>query len=283
MAKKGYRDDSRNSFVGNGTLDSVIIASLSTTDKGMIYLASDLGQTAGEDARKRIDKQTVTFASDGGTDAGLLTLKRYCVDEVGDALASGVTVTIDGTDYTTGAGGVISHALDLEDLTVKDLLDQINALPGFVAEIGDALTTTTLDGDDIIVDMAETNIPQVSGVGEKLEILKNDVSATNVAYLRIGLPTRKDRDPLQLLQIRGSITDNTDATLQLLRDDEGEYVSDGSHQEEYEAFAPATSLTEHLDENVLEGQTIRGPVVLKVAATAITGASYKVKYRQALV
>jgi len=272
------RDTSRNSFVGNGKLNAVLTAALDDSDKPLIYINSDLGQLAGEDARKRIDKQTVAC-----TTAGQVTLKRYMVDETGAALASGVVCGIDGTDYTTGSGGVITDTLAIATYaTVQAMLDGINALPGYKALIGDALTTTPLATGKHVA-LTETNIPHIGM--EALGICTNDASASEVVYLRIGLPTRKDRDPIQLLQVRGKITAVAGGSVTLYGDDQDDYVSDGSHLIEYDAWTPATNntLEEFMGDNILEAADLRGPIVLKVAATAIDGADFHVKYRQALV
>jgi hypothetical protein len=269
------RNDQRNSFVGNGSLPSVINARLNTTDLPLIYINSDLGQLSGEDPRKRIDKQTVTV-----TTAGQVTLTRYMQDEVGDALASGVVVEIEGTEYTTATGGKIAHVLAIATFAnVQLMLDGINALPGFIAVIGDALTTTPLATGKHIA-LTEINIPFIGM--EPLGICDNDVSATNIAYKRIGLPTRKDRDPLQLLQIRGKITSATGGLIQVIGDEQDDYVLGGAHQEVYEEYTPSTSLTAHLTDTILDAQTLRGAITLVVSATAITGADYSLKYKQAL-
>lgn len=271
----GHQDNSRNSFAGNGTLSAIITAALNVTDKPLIYLNSNLGQLAGEDARLRIASQEVAV-----TTAGQVTLTRQFVDETNTNLTAATVVDIGGTSYTTGATGIVTHTLAIATYaTVQAMLDGINALPGFFAEIGDALTTTPLATGKHIA-LTKVVIPEIGF--EPIGICDNDVSATNVAYLRIGLPTRKDRDPLQLLQIRGLITSATGGLIQLLSDDQADYVSDGSHQQVYEEYTPATSLTAHLTDTVLDGQTLRGPVVLKVSATAITGAAYSIKYKQAL-
>ena len=278
----GQRDDSRNSFAGNGKLDAIQMATLDTTDAAMIYINSDIGQSAGEDARKRVHRRTARFVKDGGTDAGLLTLKTFVYDETNTILTGTETVTIGGIEYTATSGIITHTAIDLADMTVQGMLDTINAIPGFIAEIGDALTTTSLDADDVCVEVdADTVIPPIGSPA--LGILTNDVSVSNAVYKRIGLPTRTDRDPLQLLQVRGDIDVMTGGVVEVIRDDQAEYVSDGSHLETYESWVAVAAQTEYLSDNVLEGQTIRGPVVLKVSATSITGAAFSLKYRQALV
>lgn len=274
----GLRSDKRNSFVGNGKLSAVLTAALNTDDKALIYINSDLGQLAGEDARKHIDKQTVA-----STTAGAVTLKRYMKDETGTALASGVVVEIEGTEYTCGAGGVITHTLAIATYaTVQAMIDAINALPGFIATIGDALTTTPLATDKHVA-VTEANIPFIGF--DPIGAVLNDVSATNVAYLRLGIPTRKDRGPIQLIQVRGLITAVAGGAVTLQRDDQDEYVSDGSHLEEYDAWTPAADATleKFVDNTVIDAADYRGPMVLKVAATDITGASFHIQYRQALV
>ena len=202
------------------------------------------------------------------------------MDETNTVLDPGVVVDIDGTEYTTGAGGVISHAINgAAYTTLHDLIDAINALPGFIAKIGDALTTHDTGTDDFI-DVAETVVTDANI--RMLKTLFRDISEDNIAYVRIGLPQKQDMAPIQLMQIRGLITNATGATGEIIKDNMVDYKSDGSHQVVYEAFTPDTSLTNHLDDNVLEAQDVQGSIVLKVYATSATGAAYSVKYRQSL-
>ena len=274
----GYQDNSRNSFVGSGKLDAIQIATLDDSDAAMIYILADMGQLAGEDPRKRIDKQTVESDT-----AGSVTLKRYMQDETGTALASGVTVDIGGTTYTCGAGGVITHSLPRATYTdVQLMLDAINALPGFIATIGDATSSALLTiGSHVAV--AAANIPFIGAAA--LGICTNDASERETVYKRIGLPTRKDRGPLQLIGLRGKITLVAGGTITIYGDEQDDYVAAGSHLVEYDQFVPAVDATleEFIGDNVLEGATLRGPLVLVAAATAIDGADFKLKYRQALV
>lgn len=274
----GYQDNSRNSFVGNGQLDAIQVAKLTDSDAAMIYIISDMGQLAGEDPRKRIDKQTVATDT-----AGSVTLKRYMKDETGTALDSGVTVEIGGTEYTTGSGGVITHTLARATYTdVQLMLDAINDLPGFIATIGDA-TCSALLSIGAHVAVAEANIPFIGS--DPLGICHNDASARETVYKRIGLPTRKDRTPLQLIQIRGKITAVAGGSLTLYGDEQDDYVAGGSHLIEYDSWVPETNATleEFMGDNVLDASNLRGPLVLVASATAIDGADFTIKYKQALV
>lgn len=279
-----YRTDKRNSMVGNGRVDAIQIATLGFSDTlhPIMSIGSDLGHLPGEDTRKRIVKQTITIAPTGGTGSKLLvTLKRYCQDETGSALASGVVVNVGGTEYTTGAGGVISHALNgATYTTLHDLIGAINALPGFVARIGDALTTQVTDSDNFIA-LAETGLPEVQI--SMLSTLYRDVSEDTYAMVRIGLPRKYDNDPLQLLAVRGTTAGVTAGTVKVIRDDMEEYVADASHQEVYEQWTSAAAQTEYLDDNVLEGATIRGSIVVQVYASDLTAVALQIKYRQGLV
>lgn len=276
-------DTERNtSFVGNGQLGTIQTAAMTIGDTvhPIISIGSLYDMFAGEDPRKRISKQTITIAPTGSSSKLLITLKRYVVDETNAAVASGTSVVIDGTTYTTGAGGVISHTIaGATYTTLHDLIDAINALPGFVCYIGDALTTHSTDSDDFIA-LTETVVPDAT-IG-LLDTLYRDVSEDDVAYVRIGLPRKFDMAPMTLVGISGKITDNTGATGQLITDNMDEYVSDGSHQEVCEEFTPATSLTQHVDDDLQGAASYRGSWVLKVAADDAAGASYKVRYQQVL-
>ena len=74
------RDNSRNSFVGNGRVDAVQtaqIVSLADDTMPTIAIGSDLGPIAGEVYGKRISKQSITVDADGSGGELLITLKRY--------------------------------------------------------------------------------------------------------------------------------------------------------------------------------------------------------------
>jgi len=279
------RTDARNSFVGNGQLNALQVATMGLGDTlhPTLAIASDLAQRAGENPRKRVSKQTITVAPTGGTGSKLLvTLKRYCVDEKGAALADTTVVTIDGVDYTCGSGGIISHTLNGADYTtLHDLVAAINALPGFVAHVLHALSTHTTDSDNFIA--ASEQAVKDAQIGYT-ETLYRDVSEDVTAFLRIGIPRPFDRAPLQLVEIRGAVTGATAGTVQLIKDDDAAYQSGGGHQVEYNKFTlVATTLTQYLGDNVLDAATIHGPVVLKVYASDLSACSFAVKYRQALV
>lgn len=276
-------DAERNtSFVGNGQLGTIQSARMTIGDTvhPIISIGSEIGGFAGEDPRKRISKQTITIDADGSSSKLLITLKRYVVDQTNAAVASGVTVTIDGIDYTTGSGGIISHTIAGASYnTLHDVLAAINALPGFIAFIGDALTTHNTNTNDFI-DLAETVVPE--GVNGLLNTLYRDVSEDDIAYLRIGLPRKYDMAPIQVVGLSGLITSATGAAGYLIVDNDSEYMSDASHQETVFQFTPATSLTDHIADNVLEAADYRGSLVLKVSATNATGSNYLLKYRQVL-
>lgn len=281
-------DTERNvSFIGNGHLGVAQSASMTIGDTvhPIISIGSELNMFAGEDLRKQIRRQTIEVDANGGTSSKLkIVLRRYVVDQYGEPLASGVTVKIGGNEYTTGNGGVITHTLNGETYTtLHDMIDAINALPGFVCYIGDALTTHKMDADDFI-DLEETNIP--SATTDLLDTLYRDVSEDDIAYVRIGLPRKYDLAPIQIIHIGGSITNAAGAKGQLITDNMDEYKSDASHQDVCVSFTPiaaaTAAYTPHVNDGRQDAIEYRGSLVLKVSATDAAGASYKVIYRQVL-
>lgn len=276
------RSDSRNSMVGNGKVDAIQIASLGFSDTlhPLMYIGSDLGALPGEDTRKRIKKQTMAISTAGAGTTLRVVLTRYMVDETGSALAASVVCNIDGTEYTTTTGGKIVHNIDgATYTTLHDLIVAINALPGFVARIGDALTTYSMATNDFVA-VSETDLNEAQ-ISLKPTLFR-DVSEIYVASIRVGLPRKWDNDPLQLLGISGTLTGVTAGTVKVIRDDMNEYVAGGAHQEVYETWTAAAAQTAYLDDNVLEGATIRGSVVIQVASTDLSAANISIKYRQGL-
>jgi len=277
-----YQDKSTIDYIGSGNLNAVIPETLGFGDavNACINLAADIGPMMGENPKKATKKQTFQFDNDGGTSELRLIVRRYMVDETGAALASGTVVSIGGTDYTCGASGVITHNIDGNTYdTLHDFVAAINALPGFVASVLHALTTQDTGNNDYI-DVAETVLPTAQSGG--VDTLFRDVSETFMTCLRVGLPRPGDRNPLQLLSISGTSTNVTNGTLKLIFDNDADYVADASHQKRLVSETLLAAQTAYLDDNVLEGQTIRGSVVLEVKSDNLTACEMDIHYRQAL-
>ena len=282
LDRKGHEDRRQHDYIGNGNLDAIQMAPLGFGDDvgASINLASDIGPLPGEDAKKAIKKQTFAIDNDGGTSELRLILTRYMIDETGAALASGIVVTIGGVDYTTTTGGKIVHNIDGNTYDkLHDFVAAINVFPGFVASVLHALTTQDTGNDDYI-DVAETVLNDASAGGT--DTLFRDASETPLTVLRLGIPRPSDAGPMQLMEVKGLATGVTNGTIRLIRDDDREYVSDGSHFETYLADTLVAARTSYLDENILEAATIRGPVVLIIESDDLTAADYAIKYRQAL-
>lgn len=275
-------------YIGSGNLNAIIPETLGFGDdvSACINLASDIGPIMGEDPKKATKKQAFQIDNNGDNSELQLLLTRYMVDETGAPLANGVTVSIDGTDYTTenntagSVAGCIIHEINGNTYdTLHDFVAAINAFPGFVASVLHALTTQDTGNDDYI-DVDETVLPNAQSGG--VDTLFRDVSETFTTCLRIGLPRPGDRNPLQLLSIKGTTTDVTAGTLRLIFDNDADYVADASHQKRLVSETLAAAQTSYLDDNVLEGQTIRGSVVLEVKSSDLTACSMDIHYRQAL-
>ena len=287
-----YQDKSTLDYIGSGNLNAIIPETLSFGDdvSACINLASDIGPMMGEDPKKATKKLTYEIDNDGGTSELRLILRRYVVDETGAALATSAAtgssvsdtggMVIDGVRYSIGSGGVITHNIDGNTYdTLHDFVVAINALPGFVASVLHALTTQDTGNNDYI-DVDETVLPNAQSGGA--DTLFRDVSETFTMCLRIGLPRPGDRNPLQLLSIKGTSAGVTNGTLKLIFDNDADYVADASHQKNYVSETLAAAQTSYLDNNVLEGQTIRGSVVLEVKSDDLTACNMNIHYRQAL-
>ncbi len=273
------RNDRNENLIGSGNLKAAIVETLALGDNNCINIGSSFNSYPSADPRKQIKKQTIQIDNDGGSSELRIILRRYVYDADGDILTGTKTVTIDGTDYTA-TSGVITHNIDGNTYdTLHDLVAAINALPGFVATITDALTTLDT-GTDAFIDVAEVAIPSVKNGG--MDTLANDVSETAIVYKRIGLPRVRDKNPLQLLEIRGSSTGITNGTVQLIRDNDDEYVAGGAHQEVYVDKTLVAAQTHYVDRTVENGDIIRGSVVLKVESDNLSAADFAVKFRQAL-
>lgn len=275
----------RNSFRGGGDLGAIQSETMGFSDTlhPILSIGSDLGSFPGEDPRKRILYQDYYVDPDGNDSSTLrLVLRRYIVDETGTAVTSD-TITINETEYTTDSSGYVIHNIDGDTYdTLHDFIDAINALPGFVCYIGDALTTHDMDTANFI-EVAVGNAVKLPPIqGGATDALYRDVSEDQTAYVRIGAPRKVDMAPLQLIGLSGYANTASSAGL-LVTDNMCEYNSDGTHIKTIKSFTPATSNTEIVDDDILHAGTHRGSWVLKVSATSgLTDASYLVQYRNKL-
>ena len=273
-----YRNDKNENMVGSGQLRAAIVEKLDTVGNACINIGSDCASYPGADPTKQIVRQSIIIDNDGESGELLITLKRYFVDGQGSALASGVEIKMGDETYTTGSGGVVSHTFAGNTYNVlHDLIEAMNKLPGFVVTIRDALSTLDTGTDDF-VDVAETTVPAIQHGGMDTLV----TTGTFTAVKRIGLPRPEDKNPLQLLEIRGKATGTTSGTLKLIRDNDAEYKSDASHQEEYVGKVLASAETQYIDRDVTNGDIIRGSVVLVASSNNLSAVDLAVKFRQAI-
>lgn len=275
----------RNSFRGGGDLGAIQSETMGFSDTlhPILSIGSDLGSFPGEDPRKRILFQDFYVDPDGNeSDTLRLVLRRYVVDETGTAVTSD-TITINETEYPTDSSGYVLHNIDGDIYdTLHDFIDAINALPGFVCYIGDALTTHDMNTTSFIEVAVGSAVKLPPIQGGATDALYRDVSADQTAYVRIGAPRKVDMAPLQLIGLSGYANTASSAGL-LVTDNMCEYKSDGTHIKTIKSFKPATSNTEIVDDDILHAGTHRGSWVLKVSATSgLTAASYLVQYRNKL-
>lgn len=177
------------------------------------------------------------------------------------------------TDPGVGAGAVDSSPTHTQCATLLDMVEALNAIPGVDAYCNHALTSLSLDSANFIdVAVANGNIPSHNFI----KIGLRDFSAAFATSMRIGVPEVRDSGRMKLLRITGTSTGNTNGTVKLYRDAEGD-----ASPVELLSFAQATAQTEYVNYNMDEAPVYRGPLVLVVASDDLSACDIKVHTVQA--
>jgi len=270
--------------LGSGRLDAVQglgPATLTDTTGACLFLQWMNTSVRGDKQDVQRKQATVTIDADGATDSKLLiTLTIERQNFLGDAIAdltyviSGAAAKVDWSD--------VSASDTASAVVLKDVMDLINQIDGFKCWVKDAPHAMSVNSGTFI-DLAETTIQSGTSANDYQTILHRDVSAfavgsKQVLWYRIGLPEVRDANALRLLKIFGTCTGVANGLLKLYRDNYTEY---GSTAEVYVEKTLAAALTEYVDRDLLNASTIRGPVLLEVAADDLTVASYRAEIMQA--
>lgn len=233
------------------------------------------GEHANIAARPGSPKITISKSTGGGSKLRVtITLTNK---NTAGATASTTTYIFDGA---AGGSGTVTAVC----ATLKDLIDQINLIPGFTAFAAHAPHALSLASDDFI-DAAEAGVRTDNRFGL---VLYRDVSeaitdtkgtASQIAaYMRIGNPELRDTGFLRLLGLSGKCTGVTsNAVIRLLRDEYGkapEFLYEGTL---------VAAQTAYINNTVENSESYRAPLLLEVASSDLSAADYTVKTMQGQV
>jgi len=277
--------------IGNGNANAIFtkqIISLADTTMPLLALNWSGKPIAGEVPTIRKSKATVTIDANGGASTSklkvLITIVNY--DETGVA-ATNLTYTISGAATRAEWSGT-SPTFVAGAVTMKDVIDLLNLVPGLQAYLLHAPYYLSANTDDFI-DVAVTDIPMQPG--KFLETLYRDIDAslvdTNklVAFLRIGLPEPRDSGSMRLIRLTAAVTGATSGKVRLYRDAYKDYAKEysatyaicmGNKQMYVDKTLVNTTLTDYIDSDILKAMTLQGPLILEINSTDISACAAEI-------
>ena len=278
-------------MIGNGKVDAIFtkqIISLADTTMPLLALNWSGKPIAGEVPTIRKSKARVTVDANGGAGTSklkvLITIVNY--DETGVA-ATNLTYTISGAATRAEWSGT-SPTFVAGAVTMKDVIDLLNLVPGLQAYLLHAPYYLSANTDDFI-DVAVTDIPMQPG--KFLETLYRDADAslvdTNklVAFLRIGLPELRDSGSMRLIRLTATVTGATSGKVRLYRDAYANYAKEysatygtcmGNKQMFVDKTLVNTTLTDYIDSDILKAMTLQGPIILEINSTDLSACTAEV-------
>lgn len=277
--------------IGNGNPNAVFtkqIISLADTTMPLLALNWSGKGIAGEVATLRHSKATITVDANGGAGTSklkiLITLVNY--DETGTAATNHTYTISGGAAFATWSG--TSPTFVATAVTMKDVIDLLNLVPGLQAYLLHAPYYLSANTDDFI-DLSATDIPAVPG--KFLETLYRDVDAslvdTNkvVAFLRIGLPEARDSGSMRLIRLTAAVTGATSGKVRLYRDAYKDYPKEysathatcmGNKQMYVDKTLVNTTLTDYVDSDILKAMTLQGPLILEITSTDLSACAAEI-------
>ena len=284
--------------MGNGNPNAVFTESLRFADDKapMLALNYSLGQQDGEEATVRNGHCELTIDANGGADDSFVLIKLdiHRFDQNGTALGD-ISYDISGV----AAGGKVEWDEVTDDnwtakaSTLKEAIDLLNEVPGIQAWALDAPHWADL-GSDNFIDFSVAAIE--SQPGRFTKCLYRDVSDylidtdKRVAWLRVGLPEARDAGSMRIIKCGGTITGATSGKVMILRDDirdygkeyNATYATQLENQNKYlDATAVETTLTNYIDKDILDAETVQGPIILQVTSTDMSAQTLALKLMQA--
>lgn len=269
---------------GSGVLDGseVVGATLADDDMPCLCLSYNGAYERGY-LNNQITGAKVSIDANGSDASTLRIVVTKSTANFGTA-GSDLTYTIDGGASKVAWSGALSASATATASTMEELIDLLNEIDGVEANILHAPWDMSVNSDDFI-DLAEQAIPYRGGVGvSRLECLYRDVSDfvintdEEVMYMRIGMGNDIwHRQPMALLNVNGTATGDTSGTVKLYVDN----VEDaGTTKKLLVNKAIVEAQTEYLGRTREDYMATKGSLILEVAASDLTAATFWVEKMQ---
>ena len=266
--------------IGNGRIDAIQpygTLTLSDTTQPCLAISWSSYPVPGELQTVIRHAATVTVAPTGSDDSKLLITLKVKRRNFGTDLAD-LRYTID-----VGAAQVDWSGTTATAATFKDVADLISDLEGFKCFVLNAPHGASVNSDNFVA-LAETYVQSAGGVHSRQTFLYRDVSeytdanSDKVAWMRIGLPEKRDNNPLRLLKVSGTCTGDTNGVVRIYRDT-------AAHGAETPLFTGtlAEAQTSYLDYTIENAPTVQGPLILEVASDDLSVCNIDTNIQQALL
>jgi hypothetical protein len=221
----------------------------------MIRVAYSKSGRVGETLDAQPIGATITVAETGGSGSKLR-----------------VTITETVRDINNNDSTVVTNIDGATVLTLKGLVAALNKVAGITAWVTDAPHAFSVDSDDFVA-LSATAIPEAPSY---LDCLKREVATSNPVYLRLGEPTERDNGYMKWLGAEVAITSATAGSVEVGTDD-----GIAAYQKHYNQALSATANTRYLSYKPDEAPTIKGALLVTVAATSLAGATLTVNTQTA--
>ena len=234
--------------------DAIRVASATyAANAPLIRIYSSREHRPGEVMTAQKAGHTIAVAPTGGSGGKVrFTITERVFDATGTA-ATPVTTTIDGATVETLGG----------------LIDALNAIDGITAWALDAPHSFSVDSDDFEA-LSATAIPEQPGY---LDCVQREVATANLVYKRVGVPEVRDAGALAWTNLEVSITNETAGYVEIGTDDK---------VKGYQALRRYSLTDAAVDRfgnyKIDDAPTVKGPVLITVGATNLTGTVVRFEY-----
>lgn len=257
--------------------DAVQVNRLQLGDAYMPILAVKASLVPLRAEHDNIEKRPSGFTIAFDKTAGGGTKLRVTVVVSNKTSAGGAAAT-DTYIFDGAAGG--SGTVTSVCATLKDLIDQLNLIPGITAFAAHAPHSYPLDSDDFITAAAagirtdnRFGLCLYRDASESVADLKG--VSHKIAYMRIGNPELRDSGYLRLVGISGSCTGvSATPTIRLVRD---AYGKDVEFLVEKTLAAAQTDYVANTKDNA---ESVQCPLLLEVGSTDMSVCDFIVKTMQ---
>lgn len=290
--------------IGNGNASALFTFTGSGSDTTMPLLAINYslkpsakaidGSALAEDPNYHNHYATIAVDANGGADDSFLKIlvTVYRFDNTGTATTN-YTYQISGSAAKV-AWSTTAPTYTAKALTMKDVVDLLNEIPGIYAYVLHCPHSWSVATDDFI-DVSATAIP--SQPGKFLNTLYRDYSDSEmdtdheVFFMRFGVPEIRDAGSMKLVGLDVNAT-GSDPNVRLFRDDVRDWSTEynatfNTELLNKQMFVNTTvtsgTQTKVVDNTIENAPTIQGPCVLMIDQSDLTTCVATVKVAQASI